>query len=200
MRATFEAGYGSSSRVYERAHSALGMTPGVMKRAGAGERIQFAIVASPLGRLIGAYTEKGVCWVAIGIDDAKLERDFRSAFAKADVRPAGAAIHEWITAIVKSLEGEGSASLVPLDTQGTVFQWRVWQALQRIPRGTTLTYSEVAKRIGQPSAVRAVARACATNPVALVVPCHRVIRNDGDMGGYRWGVERKEEILRRERA
>jgi len=199
-RATYEAGYGSSSRVYERSRNALGMTPADVRRAGAGLRIHYAIVSSPLGRLIGAYTEKGVCWVAIGDDDRKLEREFRAAFAEADVQPAGSAIHEWVEAIVRSLEGVGSASSVPLDAQGTAFQWRVWNALQRIPRGTTLSYSDVAKQIGQPSAVRAVARACATNPVALVVPCHRVVREDGDLGGYRWGLERKEELLRRERA
>src|SRR5207249_1862261 len=117
-RATYEAGYGSSSRVYERSRNALGMTPADVRRAGAGLRIQYTIVSSPLGRLIGAYTEKGVCWVAIGDDDKKLEREFRAAFAEADVQPAGSAIHKWVDAIVRSLEGVGSASTVPLDAQG----------------------------------------------------------------------------------
>jgi len=196
-RATYEAGFGSSSRVYERS---MGMTPATVRRGGAGQRIQFSIVDSPLGRLLGAYTEHGVCAVAIGDDDRALERAFRADFPEAEIHPAGTTIHEWISAIVKSLDGGGDRSngAIPLDARGTAFQWRVWNALQQIPRGTTLSYSEVAKRIGQPSAVRAVARACATNPVALVVPCHRVIREDGDLGGYRWGLERKKQLLERE--
>ncbi|MGH7677939.1 MAG: bifunctional DNA-binding transcriptional regulator/O6-methylguanine-DNA methyltransferase Ada [Gemmatimonadaceae bacterium] len=194
-RATYEAGFGSSSRVYERP---LGMTPAAIRRGGAGQRIQYGIVDSPLGRLLVAYTERGVCAVAFGDSDAALEKSLRTDFAGAVINPAGSAIHEWITAIVRSVEGVDPKSPIPLDAQGTAFQWRVWTALQRIPRGTTLSYSDVAKRIGQPSAVRAVARACATNPVALVVPCHRVVREDGGLGGYRWGIERKAELLERE--
>lgn len=195
-RATFEAGFGSSSRVYERP---LGMTPAAIRRGGAGERIQFSIVNCPLGRLLVAYTERGVCAVVIGDDDRALERAFRADFPRAEIHAAGETIHEWITAIVSGLDGERGTMAIPLDARGTAFQWRVWNALQQIPRGTTLSYSEVARRIGQPSAVRAVARACATNPVALVVPCHRVIREDGDLGGYRWGLERKRDLLERER-
>lgn len=198
-RATYEAGFGSSSRVYERS---MGMTPATVRKGGAGQRIQFSIVDSPLGRLLVAYTEHGVCSVAIGDDDGALERGFRADFPEADIRPAGTTIHEWISAIVRGIEGVGDRSndAIPLDAQGTAFQWRVWNALQQIPRGTTLSYGEVAKRIGQPSAVRAVARACATNPVALLIPCHRVVREDGDLGGYRWGLERKKELLELERA
>lgn len=192
-RATYESGFGSSSRVYDRS---LGMTPAAVRRGGEGQRIQFSIVDSPFGRLLAAYTERGVCGVALGDDDAVLERTFRGQFPAADVHRAGEAIHEWITSIVASLErGVRSAASVPMDVRGTAFQLRVWKALQRIPRGTTLSYSEVAKRIGQPTAVRAVARACATNPVALLVPCHRVVRENGDLGGYRWGVDRKQAIL-----
>jgi len=191
-RATYEAGFGSSSRVYERS---LGMTPGTIRKNGAGQRIQYSIVDCPLGRLLVAYTERGVCSVAIGDDDRALERAFRADFSEAEIHAAGASIHEWITAIVRGVEGARSRAAIPLDAQGTAFQWRVWNALQQIPRGTTLSYSEVAKRIGQPSAVRAVARACATNPVALVIPCHRVVREDGDLGGYRWGVARKRALL-----
>jgi AraC family transcriptional regulator of adaptative response/methylated-DNA-[protein]-cysteine methyltransferase len=194
-RATYEAGFGSSSRVYERS---MGMTPASIRKAGAGQRIQFSIVPCPLGRLLVAYTERGVCAVAIGDDERALERSFRDDFSEADIHAAGSSIHEWITAIVRSVEGVDPASPIPLDAQGTAFQWRVWNALQQIPRGTTLSYSDVAKRIGQPSAVRAVARACATNPVALVIPCHRVVREDGDLGGYRWGLERKKALLEQE--
>lgn len=195
-RATYEAGFGSSSRVYERS---LGMTPAVVRKGGAGERVQFSIVDSPFGRLLAAYTERGVCSVALGDDDRALERAFREQFPAAEVHRAGETIHAWIVAIVAGLEGRPSAS-VPVDASGTAFQLRVWKALQRIPRGTTLSYGDVAKRIGQPTAARAVARACATNPVALLVPCHRVVRENGDLGGYRWGVERKRAILDRERS
>jgi AraC family transcriptional regulator of adaptative response/methylated-DNA-[protein]-cysteine methyltransferase len=197
-RATFEAGYGSSSRVYERASRTMGMTPAAVRKGGAGQRIQFGIVASPLGRLLVAYTEKGVCAVKIGEDDRALEREFRADFPEAEIHVAGPSIHGWISSIVQSLEGDRSSFAIPVDAQGTAFQWRVWNALQQIPRGTTLSYSDVAKRIGQPSAVRAVARACATNPVALVIPCHRVVREDGSLGGYRWGIERKKELLEME--
>jgi AraC family transcriptional regulator of adaptative response/methylated-DNA-[protein]-cysteine methyltransferase len=193
-RATYEAGFGSSSRVYERSRRQMGMTPATLRKGATGERIQFSIVDSPLGRLLAAYTERGVCSVRIGSDDRALERELRTEFPGADIRSAGPAIHEWITAIVQSVDG-GNATHIPLDAVGTAFQWRVWNELQRIPRGTTLSYSDVARRIGSPSAVRAVARACATNPVALVIPCHRVVREDGSLGGYRWGLERKEALL-----
>jgi AraC family transcriptional regulator of adaptative response/methylated-DNA-[protein]-cysteine methyltransferase len=197
-RATYEAGFGSSSRVYERAPRTMGMTPAAVRRAGAGERIQFSIVESTLGRVLAAYTEKGVCAVAIGLDDRALERELREQFADASIIAAGSTIHGWIAAIVRRIDGEPSSAAIPLDARGTAFQWRVWNALQQIPRGTTLSYGELARKIGQPSAARAVARACATNPVAVVIPCHRVVRDDGELGGYRWGVERKKSLLRRE--
>lgn len=193
-RATYEAGFGSSSRVYERK---LGMSPGAVRKGGQSQRIQFAIVSSPLGRLLGAYTEKGVCAVAIGDDDQALETSLREQFPNAQISAAGSTIHEWIAAIVSGIGGEINPA-IPLDAQGSAFQWRVWKALQQIPRGTTLSYSEVAKKIGQPTAARAVARACATNPVALVIPCHRVVRDDGSLGGYRWGIEKKEQLLEAE--
>ena len=198
-RATYEAGFGSSSRVYEHVSRSMGMTPATLKKGGAGERIQFSIVDSPLGRLLVAYTEHTPRSVAIGDDDRELERVFRADFAEAQIQSAGPAIHEWIAAIVRSIDGGGSSTAIPLDARGTAFQRRVWNALQLIPRGTTLSYSDVAKKIGQPNAVRAVARACATNPVALVVPCHRVICEDGSLGGYRWGIDRKQELLVREK-
>ena len=193
-RATFEAGFGSSSRVYERATGEMGMTPAALRKGAVGQRIQFSIVDSPLGRLLAAYTERGVCCVKIGSDDRALEREFRTEFPEAEIRLAGATIHEWIAAIVRGVES-GEHMDVPIDARGTAFQWRVWKELQRIPRGTTLSYTDVARRIGQPTAVRAAARACATNPVALVIPCHRVVREDGSLGGYRWGLERKETLL-----
>ena len=190
-RATYEAGFGSSSRVYERK---LGMSPSTLRKGGKGQRIQFAIVNSPLGRVLGAYTEKGVCAVSIGDNDRALEKALRDQFPNAEINAAGSTIHEWITAIVRGIGG-GINPAIPLDAQGSAFQWRVWKALQQIPRGTTLSYSEVARKIGQPTAARAVARACATNPVALVIPCHRVVRDDGTLGGYRWGLDRKAELL-----
>ncbi len=197
-RATYEAGFGSSSRVYERSKS-LGMTPATVRKGGVGQKIQFSIVSSPLGRLLGAYTEHGVCAVRLGNDDNGLEHELRAEFHNAEIRRAGTTIHEWITAIVKSLDGHRPGTAIPLDAQGTAFQHRVWKALQQIPRGTTLSYSDVARKIGRPTAVRAVARACATNPVALVIPCHRVVREDGGLGGYRWGIERKEQLLASEK-
>jgi AraC family transcriptional regulator of adaptative response/methylated-DNA-[protein]-cysteine methyltransferase len=197
--ATYEAGYGSSSRVYER--KSLGMTPATVRKGGVGQRIQFSIVDSPLGKLLGAYTEHGVCAVRLGDSDAALEEELRAEFENAEIHRAGSTIHEWVKAIVDSLEeGRTAPSVVPVDAQGTAFQHRVWQALQQIPRGTTLSYSEVARKIGQPNAVRAVARACATNPVALVIPCHRVVGKDGDLSGYRWGIERKEQLLEMEKS
>jgi AraC family transcriptional regulator of adaptative response/methylated-DNA-[protein]-cysteine methyltransferase len=199
-RATFEAGFGSSSRVYERSSHRMGMTPATLKKGGAGLRIQFSIVDSPLGRLLAAYTERGVCCVKLGDDDRVLEATFRDEFPTAEIHRAGATVHEWIAAIVRGIETGEPTSAIPIDAQGTAFQWRVWNELQRIPRGTTLSYSEVAQRIGKPTAVRAVAHACASNPVALVIPCHRVVREDGTLGGYRWGLERKKELLDREQA
>lgn len=200
-RATYEAGYGSSSRVYERSARNLGMTPGAIGKRAKGERVHFSIVDSSLGRLLAAYTERGVCCVKIGDDERALEREFRSEFSAAEIIAAGPAIHEWIRAIVRAVETAGPvspAAEIPLDARGTAFQWRVWKELQRIPRGTTLSYTDVARRIGRPKAVRAVAGACASNPVAVVVPCHRVRRSDGSLGGYRWGIERKQQLLERE--
>ena len=197
-RATYEAGYGSSSRVYERKQ--LGMTPATVRKGGVGQRIQFSIVDSPLGRLLGAYTENGVCAVRLGDDDRALEKELRDEFPEAEINRAGSTAHEWVVAIVKSIDSGKPSAAIPVDAQGTAFQHKVWNALQQIPRGTTVTYSQVAERIGQPSAVRAVARAIATNPVALVVPCHRVVGKDGELTGYRWGVERKAKILEIEKA
>jgi AraC family transcriptional regulator, regulatory protein of adaptative response / methylated-DNA-[protein]-cysteine methyltransferase len=197
--AIYGAGYGSSSRVYEAARATLGMTPGAYARGGTGEAVEFAIVASPLGRLLVAATGKGVCAVALGDSDARLEAALRAEYPRATVTSGPARFQAWIGAIVAALEPGAPDVRLPLDVRATAFQRLVWRELQRIPRGTTRSYQEIARRIGRPGAARAVARACATNPVALVVPCHRVVREDGRPGGYRWGASRKRKLLDAER-
>ena len=197
-RATFEAGYGSSSRVYERTNQMLGMTPAAFRRGGDGIRVVYAIAESPLGRVLVGHTERGVCTVALGESDPELERRLRADFPKATIERASTATHEWVQAVLDCIRRPEGDSHVPLDVNGTAFQWRVWKALQEIPAGSSRSYREVAQAIGKPSAARAVARACATNPVAVVIPCHRVVREDGGLGGYRWGIDRKRELLNRE--
>jgi AraC family transcriptional regulator, regulatory protein of adaptative response / methylated-DNA-[protein]-cysteine methyltransferase len=199
-RATFEAGYGSSSRVYGRREVRAGMTPATLRRGAIGQRIAYTIVASPLGRLIVAFTDTGVCSVALGDSDAQLEQSLRADFPHATIDPATAGANWWVSAVVDRVRGKASSTVVPLDVQGTAFQWKVWKLLQRIPAGQTRSYGDIARDLGRPSASRAVARACASNPVAIVIPCHRVVRTSGELGGYRWGVERKEQLLDRERA
>lgn len=198
-RAIFEAGYGSGSRVYEKAAHTLGMTPGSYRRGGAGVAIRHATVRTSVGRLLVAATERGVCSVALGSDDATLERALRAEFPQAIIAGGDAQLREWVERIVDQIEGRGRALDVPLDVQGTAFQWQVWRALQRIPRGQTRSYGAIARDIGRPTASRAVARACASNRAAIVIPCHRVVREDGALGGYRWGAERKERLLATER-
>ena len=196
--ALYEAGYGSSSRVYERTHAQLGMTPATYARGGVGIDMRYTTAATPLGRLLVAATDRGICRVALGDDAAVLEADLAAEFPAARRRKDQTALDQWLRPILRYLE-HGAPSLdLPLDIRATAFQRRVWQELQRIPFGETRTYAEVAKSIGQPKATRAVARACATNPVALIVPCHRVVREDGELGGYRWGVERKRSLLKQE--
>ena len=200
--AMLDAGYGSSSRFYERAAPKLGMAPSVYKRGGAGMQIQYTIVDSPngaLGRLLVAATSRGVCAVAMGSSDAELARGLSREYPAATVTADAGALARWANAIVAHLAGREPRLDLPLDVQATAFQWQVWQALAAIPYGETRTYSEVAASIGRPRAVRAVARACATNPVALAVPCHRVVPKAGDTGGYRWGPGRKRALLARER-
>ena len=197
-RATFEAGYGAASRVYDRAAAELGMTPATYRRGGRGERISFGVTGTALGRLLVAATERGVCAVALGESDIELEAGLRDEFPHADVVTADRATRAWIAQVVAHLETGASLAAVPIDVRGTAFQWQVWRALRAIPAGTTRSYAEVAAGIGRPSAVRAVAGACADNPVALIIPCHRVVRTDGALGGYRWGIERKRALLARE--
>jgi AraC family transcriptional regulator, regulatory protein of adaptative response / methylated-DNA-[protein]-cysteine methyltransferase len=197
--AVYEAGYGSSSRVYERANAQLGMTPATYARGGAGTEIAFAVVASSLGKLLVAATARGVCRVSLGDDTPALEADLAAEFPAAHIRKDRATLDAIVTAILDYLDGSEPHLALPLDIRATAFQRRVWQELQRIPYGETRSYADVAKRIGHPTASRAVARACAMNPAALVIPCHRVVRENGDLGGYRWGVDRKRALLERER-
>jgi len=204
-RAVYEAGFGSGSRVYERSTALLGMTPGEYRREGDGLVIRFTVVPSPLGRLLIAVTDRGVCAVSIGDSEAALVRSLEGEFPKAERRRVDDGADDWLAAQVQRVAGElehpgQSGSPIPLDLRGTAFQYRVWRALISIPPGATRSYTEVAREIGEPAAVRAVARACGANRVAILVPCHRVIRSDGSLGGYRWGLPRKAELLRREAA
>jgi AraC family transcriptional regulator of adaptative response/methylated-DNA-[protein]-cysteine methyltransferase len=193
--ATYEAGYGSGSRVYERAPAALGMTPGSYARGGAGSAVRYAIVGCGLGRLLVAATSRGVCSVKLGSSDRALEDELREEYPAARLNPGDERLAGIVERILGSLEPGAPDPRLPLDIRATAFQRRVWRELQRIPRGSTRSYAEVARRLGQPAAARAVARACATNPVAIVVPCHRVVRGDGALGGYHWGLTRKRALL-----
>ncbi|HEY1953157.1 MAG TPA: bifunctional DNA-binding transcriptional regulator/O6-methylguanine-DNA methyltransferase Ada [Gemmatimonadaceae bacterium] len=202
-RATFGAGYGSSSRVYGDADAHLGMTPATYRRGGAGARIEYVISTTSLGELLVAATDRGICAVTVGDDsrslEAALEREYPAA-ERARADSASSALGGWVRDIVATVEGEGSGAGVPIDVQASAFQWKVWRELQKIPFGETRSYSEIAAAIGSPKAVRAVASACANNRVAVVIPCHRVIRQGGELGGYRWGLERKRRLLAKERA
>ena len=197
--ATYGAGYGSSSRVYEDSQRRLGMTPASYAKGGKGARIAYATVASPLGRLLVAATAKGVCFVSLGQTDAPLVDALEAEFPEAEVivRDEGA-IAPALDDLLAHLEGKTPHLALPLDVRATAFQRRVWQELMAIPPSETRSYSEIAAALGLPKGQRAVGRACATNPVAIVVPCHRALREDGHLGGYRWGLERKAALLRRE--
>jgi AraC family transcriptional regulator of adaptative response/methylated-DNA-[protein]-cysteine methyltransferase len=200
--AMFDAGYGSSSRFYERAVPKLGMAPSVYRRGGAGMMIRYAIVDVPhgsLGRLLVAATPRGVCAVSMGSSDADLTRALSREYPSAAIAADAGGLARWTSAILMHLTGRRPRLDLPLDVQATAFQWQVWQALAAIPYGQTRTYGEIASAIGRPRAVRAVARACATNPVALAIPCHRVVPAAGGHGGYRWGVARKKALLASER-
>ncbi|MBW8270520.1 bifunctional DNA-binding transcriptional regulator/O6-methylguanine-DNA methyltransferase Ada [Caldovatus aquaticus] len=198
--AVAEAGFGSESRVYERPGRLLGMTPGAARRGGHGETIRVAVAASPFGPLLVGATERGVCFLGFGEDEAALRGDLGRRFPAARIEEAPEALAATVRAVVAFLEEPKAALALPLDLRGTAFQRRVWEALMRIPFGETRHYAEVAEAIGAPAAVRAVARACARNPVSLAVPCHRVVGKDGDLTGYRWGLARKRALLAKERA
>jgi AraC family transcriptional regulator of adaptative response/methylated-DNA-[protein]-cysteine methyltransferase len=198
--ALYETGYGSSSRIYERSDAKLGMTPAAYQKGGKGMKLNYTIAKSPLGKVLVAATERGVSAVYIGAEEKALVAELREEYPRAEIAPAKETVQRWVSEIVRQIEGRPASEELPMDVKGTAFQRRVWQELQRIPRGTTRTYTQVAQSLGQPRAVRAVARACATNPVSIVVPCHRVIRGDGSLAGYRWGLSRKEQLLAAERS
>ena len=198
--ALYETGYGSTSRVYERSNAQLGMTPATYRKGGKGMEIGYAIAKSSLGKILVGATERGVSAVYLGDADSKLVEELREEYPRAEISAGGDSFERWVKEIVQRVEGNPPRLELPLDLQATAFQRRVWQELQRIPRGTTRTYTQVARALGNAKAVRAVARACATNPVSIVVPCHRVIREDGNLAGYRWGLSRKERLLEQERA
>lgn len=196
--ALYGAGYGSSSRLYENAESWLGMTPASYAKGGKGARMHYAITDTPLGRMIVAATDRGISFLGFGDDDqdleAELRGDFPDAYIEADAGPLG----DMLLAIQKDFDHQVPRVDLPLDVRATAFQAQVWQALRNIPPGQTRTYRDIAESIGKPKAARAVGRACATNPVSLVVPCHRAVGSDGNLTGYRWGVDRKRALLARE--
>ena len=198
-QAMYGAGYGSSSRLYESAPRNLGMTPATYKQGGRDMTISYSIVECPLGFLLVGATESGICAVRLGDNEKALEETLSKEYHAATLRRDDDSLGKWVEPILTHLQGNRPYLDLPIDVQATAFQRRVWQELQTIPYGSTRSYSQVARAIGQPTATRAVARACATNSVALLVPCHRVVRENGDLGGYRWGIGRKEELLKRER-
>jgi AraC family transcriptional regulator of adaptative response/methylated-DNA-[protein]-cysteine methyltransferase len=206
--ALYAAGYGSSSRLYERTAAELGMTPEKYRRGAVATVVRYTLASSPLGRMMIAATDKGICAIQFADSDAELQQGLMREFPFATRRRDDTAMSEWRENLTRLICGETAAPgcrtkaaypSLPLDIRATAFQRRVWEALQKIPRGETRSYSAVAKRIGMPKATRAVARACATNPVAVAIPCHRVVREDGGLGGYRWGIKRKEQLLELER-
>jgi AraC family transcriptional regulator of adaptative response/methylated-DNA-[protein]-cysteine methyltransferase len=193
--ALYEVGFGSTRGLYERAATHLGMTPGTYRRGGRGMCLRFTLADCPLGRLLLAATERGVSAVYLGDRDEPLKRALRKEYPEATIERDDEVLRGWLEELLAHLRGRQPHLALPLDVQATAFQWRVWQELQRIPAGSTRSYRQVAEALGQPTAARAVARACATNPVSVVIPCHRVIRGDGDLGGYRWGLSRKRALL-----
>jgi len=205
-RAMYDAGYGSSSRLYEKTASQLGMTPDKYRRGAIAATIRYTCSDSPLGRMLIAATDRGVCSIQFARSDGELIEGLKREFPFAGRKSDDGGLRDWAGALLKHMKGQhmkgrevDSSSSLPLDIRATAFQRRVWTYLQSIPFGATRSYSQVAKGIGRPTAVRAVARACATNPVAVAIPCHRVVREDGTMGGYRWGIERKKALLAMER-
>ncbi len=196
--AIYAVGYGSSSRLYERSDEQLGMTPSTYRKKGKGMTIFYSVHPCPLGKLLVAVTERGICKISLGDSAEALTADMEVEFAQAERIRDDEGLGYWVGQIIAYLE-DGQPQLdLPLDVRATAFQIKVWQQLQQIPVGETRSYGEIAAAIGQPKASRAVARACASNPVALAIPCHRIIRKDKSLGGYRWGIERKRAILKRE--
>jgi AraC family transcriptional regulator of adaptative response/methylated-DNA-[protein]-cysteine methyltransferase len=194
-RAMYDAGYGSSSRLYEKTASQLGMTPDKYRRGAIAATVRYVCADSPLGRMLIAATDRGVCAIQFARSDGELLEGLKREFPFAVRKPDQGGLQAWVAALLSKMTGKELNAALPLDIRATAFQRRVWTYLQSIPFGTTRSYGHVAKAIGQPSASRAVARACATNPVAVAIPCHRVVREDGSISGYRWGVERKRTLL-----
>lgn len=201
--AMLDAGYGSSSGFYQRAVPRLGMSPSAYRKGGHGLAIRYTTVAWPVApdadRMLVAATERGVCSIAMAASDGALERALSSEYPEAAITRDDGAFGRWVEAIAAHIAGRVPTPALPLDVRATAFQWQVWKALAAIPYGETRSYAEVATAIGRPTAARAVARACATNPVAIIIPCHRVVPSAGGLGGYRWGVARKKQLLAREK-
>jgi len=197
--ALYDVGFGSSSRLYEKSATHLGMPPGVYQRGGPGLGIWYGLVDTGLGLLLVARTERGVCAVRFGSSRQALLEELRREFPGATLEPGEERFGAALAALGRFVDGAGPAPRLPLDIRATAFQRRVWEQLRTIPQGETRSYGDVARAIGRPQAARAVARACASNPVAVVIPCHRVVAADGSAGGYRWGVSRKRRLLARER-
>ena len=194
----YAAGFNSSGRFYAATPALLGMTPGAFRAGGSGAVIRFAIAACSLGALLVASTDKGVCAILLGDDAEILLRDLQDRFPQAELRGAEADYEQTVAKVVGLVEAPSLGLDLPLDVRGTAFQQRVWQALREIPAGSTVSYAELARRIGVPTGARAVAGACAANALAIAIPCHRVVRHDGALSGYRWGVQRKQQLLERE--
>src|SRR5712692_10691808 len=194
----YDAGFTSTSRLYEKGSRMLGVHPGTFRRGGEGLSIQFTILDSPIGRLLLGATEKGICAVCIGSSDEAVESVLREDYYAADLARNDEAMKGWSKYFHRYFEGQRFPAGLPVDVTGTAFQWRVWRSLHSIPYGSTVSYSGIAEAIGQPKAARAVARACATNRVAIVIPCHRVVGRDGELHGYRWGMKRKRALLEQE--
>ena len=198
-QAVYAVGYGSTSWLYNDVNSKLGMTPGAYRRAGKGMKIRYRVVDSPLGKLLVARTSHGVCHLSLGEGDAAQEEALRSEYPAAEITREEGKTDHWTLEVLDYLEGRATyLGDIPLDVTGTEFQRRVWKELQAIPRGSIRSYEEVARSIGDPKAARAVSRACATNPVSLIIPCHRVVRKGGGLSGYRWGLDRKKRLLESE--
>jgi AraC family transcriptional regulator, regulatory protein of adaptative response / methylated-DNA-[protein]-cysteine methyltransferase len=197
--AIYAAGYNSNSPFYATSTQNLGMRPSEYRSSGRGTAIRFAVAACNLGSLLVAASDKGVCAILLGDDPDSLVRDLQDRFRNAQLIGGDPEFESWVAKIVGFIEAPRVGLDLPLDLQGTAFQQRVWQALRKVPAGTTVSYAELAKRIGAPTATRAVAQACGANPIAVAIPCHRVVRMDGSLSGYRWGVERKRRLLEREK-
>jgi AraC family transcriptional regulator of adaptative response/methylated-DNA-[protein]-cysteine methyltransferase len=196
--AIYSAGFNSNGRFYAASDDLLGMTPKKFREGGAGATIRFAVGECSLGAILVAATEKGVCAITLGDDPQRLVRTFQDDFPNAQLVGGDKDFERIVAASVGLVEGSPREFKLPLDVRGTAFQQRVWQALRDIPAGTTASYRDIAARIGSPASVRAVAGACASNRIAVAIPCHRVVRTDGSLSGYRWGVERKRALLQRE--